>query len=83
MPWDKAGESGAEPKALGALPEWDLADLYPDSDSPELRRDLDALAADAAAFRGHYEGRLTALSAASLLPPSRNTSGCRKPPAGS
>ena len=35
---DKVGEAGAEPKALGPLPEWDLRDLYPGRDSPELRR---------------------------------------------
>ena len=49
---DKAGEAGAEPKALGPLPEWDLADLYPGRDSPELRRDLAALASDAAVVPG-------------------------------
>jgi oligoendopeptidase F len=63
---DKAGEAGAAPKAFGPLPEWDLADLYPGRDSPELRRDLEALAADAAAFRGRYEGRLAALPGAAL-----------------
>ena len=40
MLWDQAGEAGAEQTALGPLPEWDLADLYPGRDSPELRRDL-------------------------------------------
>jgi oligoendopeptidase F len=59
---DKMGEAGAEPKALGPLPEWDLADLYPGRDSPELRRDLEALAADAASFRARYEEKLAALS---------------------
>ena len=47
---------------LGPLPEWDLSDLYPGSDSPELARDLTRLAADAASFRARYEGRLAALS---------------------
>src|SRR5690348_5600336 len=48
--------------ALGTLPEWDLGDLYPGRDSPELARDLAALASAAAAFRAHYEGRLAALA---------------------
>ena len=42
------------------------ADLYPGRDSPELRRDLEALAADAASFRARYEGRLAALSGGEL-----------------
>ncbi|HEV8031064.1 MAG TPA: M3 family oligoendopeptidase [Stellaceae bacterium] len=51
---------------LGPLPEWDLSDLYPGRDSPELARDLSQLAADAAAFRTKYEGRLAELSGAEL-----------------
>jgi oligoendopeptidase F len=51
---------------LGPLPEWDLSDLYPGRDSPELARDLAQLAADAAAFRTKYEGRLAELSGAEL-----------------
>jgi oligoendopeptidase F len=66
MLWDKAGETGAEPKALGPLPEWDLADLYPGRDSPELRHDLEALASGAASFRGRCEGKLAALSGGEL-----------------
>src|SRR5260370_33148206 len=52
--------------ALGALPEWDLADLYPGRDSPELAGDLVALAADATAFQERYQGRLAELSGAEL-----------------
>src|SRR3984893_3922883 len=51
---------------LGPLPEWDLSDLYPGRDSPELARDLAELAAQATAFRARYEGRLAALSGAEL-----------------
>ena len=54
-----AGENKA---ALGALPEWDLSDLYPGPDSPELTRDLALLAEDADAFRQRYEGRLAGLA---------------------
>ena len=60
------GSASAAAKNLGALPEWDLSDLYPGRDSPELARDLAALAADAAAFRDKYQGRLAALSGAEL-----------------
>src|SRR5271165_4971492 len=52
--------------ALGALPEWDLSDLYPGRDSEALTRDLSALASDAEAFRDRYEGRLAGLSGAEL-----------------
>src|SRR5260370_37884189 len=48
--------------ALGPLPEWDLADLYPGRDSPELTRDLAGLGTEAAAFRARYQGRLGELS---------------------
>ena len=52
--------------ALGALPEWDLSDLYPGRDSEALTRDLTTLAEEAEAFRDRYEGRLAALSGAEL-----------------
>src|SRR5579883_2590596 len=61
-----AQAQAAETSALGALPEWNLADLYPGRDSPELKRDLDAVEGDAKAFRARYEGRLDALSGAAL-----------------
>src|SRR6266545_1525513 len=51
---------------LGPLPEWDLTDLYPGRDSPELARDLAELAAQATTFRARYEGRLAALTGAEL-----------------
>src|SRR5436305_15262050 len=52
--------------ALAALPEWDLSDLYPGRDSPELQRDLAELAAKAKAFRGRCAGHLAGLSGAVL-----------------
>ncbi len=51
---------------LGPLPEWNLRDLYPGRDSPELKRDLDATEADAAAFRSRHEGKLAGLSGSAL-----------------
>ena len=61
-----AGEVAAESDRLGALPEWDLSDLYPGRDSPQLAGDLDRLAAAADAFRATYQGRLAQLSGAAL-----------------
>ncbi|MBO0663062.1 M3 family oligoendopeptidase [Jiella sp. MQZ9-1] len=40
------------------LPEWNLADLYPAMDSPELSRDLDKARADATSFQDRWRGRL-------------------------
>jgi oligoendopeptidase F len=64
--YDVAETATAEGPSLGPLPEWDLADLYPGRDSPELARELTALATDAAAFRGRLHGHLAALSGAEL-----------------
>ncbi len=58
---DAAGEG------LGALPEWDLSDLYPAPDAPELARDFARVEAEAAAFAADYEGRLAGLDADGLL----------------
>jgi oligoendopeptidase F len=54
-------------KDLGNLPEWDLSDLYPATDSPELTRDMEWLQKECAAFAADYEGNLAALDAAALL----------------
>ena len=54
-------------KDLGNLPEWDLSDLYPATDSPELERDMAWLETECAAFAGDYEGKLADLDAAGLL----------------
>jgi oligoendopeptidase F len=51
---------------LGTLPAWDLSDLYPGTDSPELSRDLDGCESAAKAFRNLYEGRLAGLEGAAL-----------------
>ncbi|MBV8121189.1 MAG: hypothetical protein JO081_14785 [Alphaproteobacteria bacterium] len=61
------GAAAADRKAvLGPLPGWDLGDLYPGRDSPELARDLKRLADDAEAFRQRYQGRLAELPGAAL-----------------
>ena len=61
-----AGGRRAKKTALGALPRWDLADLYPGRDSAELTRDLDESSRAAKAFRERYQGKLAALSGAEL-----------------
>ena len=43
---------------LGALPEWNLADLYPAIDSPDIRRDLDRGESECVAFEKDYKGKL-------------------------
>lgn len=47
--------------ALGALPQWDLSDLYPGMDSPELKADLARADADCAAFEEAYKGKLAGI----------------------
>src|SRR3546814_304200 len=53
-------------EALGELPGWNLADLYPGPDSPALVADLDSAAARAKAFRERNAGRLAGLDGAAL-----------------
>ncbi|WP_246682854.1 M3 family oligoendopeptidase [Methylobacterium sp. WL9] len=47
---------------LGALPEWDLRDLYTGIDAPEFRADLPRAEADCRAFTADYAGRIAALA---------------------
>ena len=54
-------------KDLGNLPEWDLSDLYPATDSPELARDMAWLETECANFAAKFEGKLAGLDAAGLL----------------
>ena len=54
------GEAGG---ALGRLPKWNLADLYPAIDAPEVKRDLDRADTECAAFEETYKGKLGALAA--------------------
>jgi oligoendopeptidase F len=48
------------------LPSWDLTDLYPAPDSPELAAELDAAAEGAARFAGLYRGKVASLPGAAL-----------------
>jgi oligoendopeptidase F len=62
---DKDNQGGATAE-LGALPVWDLSDLYPAPDSPELARDIEATEREAHAFAQRYQGKLATLSGAAL-----------------
>ena len=54
-------------KPFGDLPEWDLTDLYPAPDAPELTRDVEALRDQAASFAADYQGKLADLTPAQML----------------
>ena len=58
----------AEPsgKSLGALPEWDLSDLYASPEAPEVARDFAWLETACADFAATYEGKLATLDAAAM-----------------
>ncbi|MEM9550741.1 MAG: oligoendopeptidase F, partial [Pseudomonadota bacterium] len=60
-------QAGSGSDNLGDLPEWDLSDLYTSQDAPELKRDLDWLETECAAFAADYEGKLGDLDATGLL----------------
>jgi oligoendopeptidase F len=48
--------------ALGALPEWNLADLYSGLDDPAIKRDLDRIDSECLAFEGAFKGKLAELA---------------------
>ncbi len=52
--------------AASELPSWDLRDLYPSPDSPEITHDLARAEADARRFAGQHAGRLGAHAGAAL-----------------
>jgi len=47
---------------LGALPQWNLDDLYPGMESAELKRDLAIAETQSAQFETDYKGKLAALA---------------------
>ena len=59
-PADSAMAAASE---LGAMPEWQLSDLYPGADAPELKRDLDTGATGARDLKARTQGRLADLAA--------------------
>jgi len=60
-----SAKSPAAAKALGALPEWNLSDLYPSYDAPEVQRDLGRADVECVAFEEAYKGRLGGFAAGS------------------
>ena len=56
----------AEAAALGPLPAWNLTDLFPAPESPELAATLDHADAAAIAFEAAYKGKLATLSGPAL-----------------
>ena len=66
-PVRKPAKTSSPAKGFGTLPEWNLADLYPSMDAPELKRDLARADADSAAFEADYKGKLAALIADGTL----------------
>ncbi len=52
--------------AFGALPDWDLSDLYTAPDAPEFARDMAWLETECARFAADYEGKLAALDAGAM-----------------
>jgi oligoendopeptidase F len=53
----------AASKSLGALPEWNLADLYAAMDAPTVKRDLDRGENECIEFEKAYKGRLASIAA--------------------
>ena len=57
-------KTSRKPGSAARLPEWNLADLYPAIDAPDVIRDLDKLDADCAAFEAAYKGKIAEQAAA-------------------
>jgi len=65
LPRDVRDTTSAD--GLGDLPEWNLDDLYPSQDGPEISKDMDWLGKECPSFAADYEGKLADLDAAGLL----------------
>ena len=59
-------DANANSGAFGALPDWDLSDLYPAPDAPELASDMSWLEKNCAAFARDYQGKLAELDASAM-----------------
>jgi oligoendopeptidase F len=66
MPDGRAGSDSPARDQEAALPAWDLGDLYPAPDSPELAADLDRASSAARNFSAACSGRLVTLSGRDL-----------------
>jgi oligoendopeptidase F len=56
------GAAAKTAEALGEMPEWNLADLYPSPTAPEIARDLQVAADEARRIKEAYHGKLVALA---------------------
>jgi len=63
---DSSKSKSSDATSLGALPTWDLGDLYAGPGSTALSADLKQAATEATAFRKRYEGQLAGLDGAAL-----------------
>lgn len=62
-PADATTTSARSLDNIGQLPEWNLADLYPAPDSPEVARDLARADTEGVEFESTYKGRLDEMAA--------------------
>jgi oligoendopeptidase F len=60
-----AAKAAARAVDLGALPEWDLSDLYSGLDAPDFRADLERAETDCRAFAERYAGRIAEIAGGS------------------
>jgi oligoendopeptidase F len=67
-PAKKSVKTASGAAKLGALPEWNLNDLYPGIDSPALKRDLEQADADCLAFEQDFKGKLAQMAAGQGAP---------------
>ncbi|HEU5016539.1 MAG TPA: M3 family oligoendopeptidase [Pseudolabrys sp.] len=70
-PKDQSAAKTAKPRVdsrLGRLPEWNLNDLYPGTESPELKWDLENSENQCVEFERGYKGQLAALAAEPSAP---------------
>jgi oligoendopeptidase F len=56
------GAAAEATEALGPMPEWNLADLYPSPTAPEIARDLKAAADEARRIKEAYHGKIVGLA---------------------
>jgi len=62
MPKASSRHKPMKTSKLGALPEWNLSDLYTGPDSPEIKRDLEQADNDCTVFERDFKGRLVAMA---------------------
>ncbi len=59
----KTARTSKKAQKSGALPEWNLTDLYPAPDSPALKWDLENAETRSIAFEAEFKGKLAGLAA--------------------